>query len=567
MSNFLLAISIGPVQDFIAAARRMGDLYSGSQILSSISMAVAQSVAQTAGKENLIFPYPKALDNQNASVANVVLAEVKDADADAIKQIVSKAKTAATNAFKQMAMATFAKLKNSINADVWATQIEDVVEFFAAWVKESGDYSTDREKVMKLLAARKATRDFLPAIGFQGVFKSSLDGLRESVLVKNANHPMLALNTNECLDCIGVTKRFVSNKESRYPSITTIAAASWIKQLKLCDVECWNELSDMHRHLQTLGVIPKVPNGLSKILSGWEYDASPLYEHRHSSILNDVDDGCKANVKASLLQIAKVLSMAKKSVGGLPSSYYAFILADGDRMGETLGNLHSPAEHREFSEKLEGFATSVPSICQENGAHCIYSGGDDVMAFAPLDSVISTVRALHDAFGDKMWNEKLSVQPTLSVGVVIAHILEPLDLVREFAKAAEKLAKGIDRDGLGISLHTRGIETAAVRGRWNVNFDGRLQEWIVRFKNQTLPSNLPYATRRDMEDMEHWESETAVAAALPARLSAAWKHKLIKVDNDDFIKSALSNITSWKDLELLLNELRIARFMAMGDDI
>ena len=132
MSNFLLAISIGPVQDFIAAARRMGDLYSGSQILSSISMAVAQSVAQTAGKENLIFPYPKALDNQNASVANVVLAEVKDADADAIKQIVSKAKTAATNAFKQMAMATFAELKNSINADVWATQIEDVVEFFAA---------------------------------------------------------------------------------------------------------------------------------------------------------------------------------------------------------------------------------------------------------------------------------------------------------------------------------------------------------------------------------------------------------------------------------------------------
>lgn len=476
-------------------------------------------------------------------------------------------KKTAVEAFKQMAMAAFSKLNNSINADVWTTQIEDVVEFFAAWVKESGDYSADRDKVMKLLAARKATREFLPAVGFQGVFKSSLDGLRENVLVKNANHPILALNTSECLDCIGVTKRFVSNKESRYPSITTIAAASWIKQLKLCDVGCWNELADVHRHLQTLGVIPKVPNGLSRILSGWEYDASPLYEHRHSSILNDVDEGGRTNVYSSLLQISRILSRAKKAVGGVPSSYYAFILADGDRMGETLGNLHSPAEHREFSEKLEGFATSVPDICREHGAHCIYSGGDDVMAFAPLDVVLPTVRALHDAFGDKMKNDKLAVQPTLSVGVVIAHVLEPLDLVREFAKAAEKLAKGVDRDGLGISLHTRGIETASVRGRWNVNFDGRLQEWIVRFKNQILPSNLPYATRRDLENMEHWENETAVAAALPARLIATWKHKLIKVDDDGFIKSTLSSIACWKDLEQLLSELRIARFMAMGDDV
>jgi len=92
VSNFLLAISIGPVQDFIAAARRMGDLYSGSQILSSISMAVAQSVAETAGKENLIFPYPKALENQDASVANVVLAEVKETDGESVKQIVAGAK-------------------------------------------------------------------------------------------------------------------------------------------------------------------------------------------------------------------------------------------------------------------------------------------------------------------------------------------------------------------------------------------------------------------------------------------------------------------------------------------
>lgn len=567
MSNFLLAISIGPVQDFIASARRMGDLYSGSKILSDISLDVARVVADATGRENLIFPYPDALENKDASVANVILAEVKSSDAQTLRKIAANAKNAAVESFKSKAMAAYGKLQDSINADVWASQLEDVVEFFAAWVKESGIYSDDREKVMQFLAARKATREFVPAHGFQGIFKSSLDGLRESVLVKKANHPMLALNSNECLDCIGVTKRFHSNKVARYPSITTIAASSWLRQLKQSDIGSWNGLADIHRHLQSLGVIPQVPAGMQDVLSGWAYDASPLYEHRHEAILSDVDAEKKDKVKASLKEIKKILSKAKKSVGGSPSSYYAFILADGDRMGETLGILRTPEEHREFSKKLEQFATSVPKICSQNGAHCIYSGGDDVMAFAPLDVVLKTVRALHDAFGESMQNEDLAVQPTLSVGVVIAHVLEPLDLVREFAKMAEKLAKGTDRNGLGISLHTRGIETADVRGRWSNAFDSRLQEWIVRFQNQRLPSNLPYATRRDLENMEHWESADAIAAALPARLAATWKHKLIKVDDDSFIKSRISAVTSWKDFEQLLCELRVARFMAMGDDV
>ncbi len=567
MSDFLLAISIGPVQDFIASARRMGDLYSGSKILSDISVAVAKTVAESAGSENLIFPYPEALENQDASVANVVLAQCKGGDASAVRELVARAKSAASESFKEKAMAAYGKLSNAIDSNVWATQIEDVVEFFAAWVLESGDYAADRKKVMKLLAARKATRDFAPAVGFKGVFKSSLDGLRESVLKPNAKAPQLALKDNECLDCIGVTKRYFSNREQAYPSITTIAAASWLKQLKAQDEELFVELEECHRHLNSLEIIPMVPAGLSEILGGWKFDASPLYEHRHEAILADVDENVRFEAKGTLKQIKSLISRANKVVKGHPSPYYAFVLADGDRMGETLGKLKSPEEHREFSRKLEGFAFKVPEICQEKGALCIYSGGDDVMAFAPLDCALDVVRALHDKFGEAMDNAELDTQPTLSVGVVIAHVLEPLDLVRDFAKVAEKLAKGDDRDGLGICLHTRGIETADVRGRWLNGFDERLKQWITRFQNQMLPSNLPYATRRDLECMSGWESADALAAALPARLTAVWKHKLIKVDDDDFLKKTVSGVKTWQDLEQILNELRVARFMAMGDDV
>ena len=54
MTSHLVSISIGPVQDFIAQARRSRDLWFGSHILSEISRAAAKAVAERGGK--LIFP-------------------------------------------------------------------------------------------------------------------------------------------------------------------------------------------------------------------------------------------------------------------------------------------------------------------------------------------------------------------------------------------------------------------------------------------------------------------------------------------------------------------------------
>ena len=47
--SHLLAISVGPVQEFIAAARRTRDLWFGSYLLSEISRAVAKAVERKRG--------------------------------------------------------------------------------------------------------------------------------------------------------------------------------------------------------------------------------------------------------------------------------------------------------------------------------------------------------------------------------------------------------------------------------------------------------------------------------------------------------------------------------------
>jgi CRISPR-associated protein Cmr2 len=52
----LLAVSIGPVQHFIAAARSVSDLWAGSHLLSSLAWVAMRVVCEACGPEALLFP-------------------------------------------------------------------------------------------------------------------------------------------------------------------------------------------------------------------------------------------------------------------------------------------------------------------------------------------------------------------------------------------------------------------------------------------------------------------------------------------------------------------------------
>jgi len=56
MPQHVLVITLGPVQDFIASARRCQDLWFGSWLLSDLSRAVARTVDAFAGGDALVFP-------------------------------------------------------------------------------------------------------------------------------------------------------------------------------------------------------------------------------------------------------------------------------------------------------------------------------------------------------------------------------------------------------------------------------------------------------------------------------------------------------------------------------
>jgi len=76
-NGWLMAVSIGPMQEFIQSARRTRDLWFGSYVLSTISKAVAKELL--GPDTELIFPYAtsrKELDDPGFVVSNVLLAKL-----------------------------------------------------------------------------------------------------------------------------------------------------------------------------------------------------------------------------------------------------------------------------------------------------------------------------------------------------------------------------------------------------------------------------------------------------------------------------------------------------------
>ncbi|MDI3269790.1 MAG: type III-B CRISPR-associated protein Cas10/Cmr2, partial [Bacillota bacterium] len=185
--SWLISISIGPVQDFIATARRSQDLYAGSQILSYLAMTAADFVAGHVGYDNLIFPGATNRQELEAmgmmGVANIILAidpsqeEGGPAWLEGIEKELRQSMRKEAEA-KFRPYGAFIRLKEAMD------QVEDFPEIHWAAVPlpDKGAYADARQRVASLLQARKNTR-FFGQPSWAGTHpKSSLDGQREAVL-------------------------------------------------------------------------------------------------------------------------------------------------------------------------------------------------------------------------------------------------------------------------------------------------------------------------------------------------------------------------------------------------
>ena len=542
--SHLLAISVGPVQEFIAAARRTRDLWFGSYLLSEISRAVARAVEC---ESRLIFPVSSDAEN----VANVILTKL---DGDP-KVIAVKAKEAAKTEWKEFAKRARKEASSIIRDRIWEDQEDDVIEFYAAWVihLDPNNYREDRARVMRLLAGRKNCRDFESAEGRFGVPKSSLDGQRETVLKDGkrtdwANN--LRLSAGEQLDVVGVTKRLGTKKgesHPRYSSVARVAVETWLCGVK--DQVGFKELSD------ACATVP----GLNKVAEpnygDFPYEGTVAFKERHTDLIAELGEG----VREPLKRVANALSKFE----GEPTPYVAVLVADGDGMGAELSKLSSVEAHQALSKKLATFADGAKDIVTKHSGVLIYAGGDDVLAFVPLHTCLKCARALRDRF-------RQTTEMTLSVGVAIGHFMENLEDLRDYGQQAEKAAKAVEgKDALAVHLHKRGGSPVRVCGQWcgESPLDMRLQRLAKLIYDDAIPGKLPYDLYKLAELYKGWrwqiQDETTAEAMRQDTLRVIQdKQPLAGRQYMPEIEAIVKTLTGADGLEQFAEQLLVARLIA-----
>ncbi|SBS35750.1 CRISPR-associated protein [Marinomonas spartinae] len=504
--DYLVAISIGPVQSLIEAGRRSQDLWCGSWLLSEVSRAVAYNLNQSHN-DCLIFPSPEHpdidLQSQDsdsdsaieANIANVVRAVLKVEDVAQVRAIVDAAKRAAEARLMNILDDVWNKKLNDLNISRprFEQQKHDILETYAAWVKlEPNKYGDASERLGKLLAARKQTKDFQPIQDTAtGLFKSTLDGanntLTDKIRRNKEQRHQLRLSEREELDILGLIKRKAGQFEQFTP-FSRVVTESWLASLSS------KQRNDLQSHYQ-----PFVEAGIATTVKGNEdaYQAFPYDgEYLFASRIEQEKDLDKT-IKKNLLQYLSGLYKEK----GPPVPYGVLLKADGDRMGELLSKAKEKAHSIAISKALHKFANDVRGVVREHGGHAIYTGGDDILAFLPLNTALVCSKELATLFASTMSavieQQKLVVvnPPTLSVGLAIGHFVQPMRQLRHRAVQAEKLAKGNGlekpRNALAIQLGIRSGYEIEWRCRWDdVTTMAALNEFVAGFRKGLLPTRI-----------------------------------------------------------------------------
>jgi CRISPR-associated protein Cmr2 len=310
----------------------------------------------------------------------------------------------------------------------------------------------------------------------------------------------LALQGSEQLDALGVIKRRGGDVE-QFTAYSRLAADTWIAGLTP-NQQCYADLP---------------------------YDAQLLYDFRLANALGQAQGEGDTAAMAALQALQRELRVAVKAAGGAPVPYAVILQADGDRMGELLGRATQAEQSRRISRALHGFASAVRGLVRAHRGHAIYAGGDDVLALLPLNSAVAAAEALATAFQRCMGGVATDLgmtaaqAPTLSVGLGIGHLVEPLGQLRERALRAEQLAKGNARpmaerrNALGILLGIRSGGETPWRARWNQTADlAELQAFTAAYAQGELPSRVAYDLRA-IDQRLRWLADDPGATAIGMR--------------------------------------------------
>lgn len=436
--KYLFVFSVGPVQSFIASARKTEDFWSGSYILSYLVREAIKQLYEKSGFQ-LIYPVMTKEEIDHPNKDRIHIASVP-------------------NRFTAILEGTKEEMKSSLKACEKHVK-ESFCEIISEAINHVFENSKDEQRERIKQTAREQVEGFLEIYWAAEPYDPDLsfDSIREKVekqlgAIKNEkNYPQMEQNGFSCSVCSERDALCIEEicEYDRYGEIKRKLDRTWehLKKIQTFDVdEKENEGEEKNEYL-------------CGVCLGKRY-ARKYFRKKFNQDSNENDN------------FQRFESVVKHT--GANHKYYAIFMMDGDNMGKWLKGDHI-SDYSKTSIKLTRFARdTVPSIVEKKDCQLIYAGGDDVLAFMSIDEAFEIARQLRMAFSNE--KQGLGEGATASAGLIIAHTKSPLQIVLNEVRRLEKKAKsyvnprtGEEKNALAIAVHTRSGEVSESVLPWELN--------------------------------------------------------------------------------------------------
>ena len=487
--------TLGPVQAFVAQARRTRDFWAGSFLLSWVASVAMQEVKAQGGEVKFPLPDDSYLDYltgaatdwekapKQGSIPNRFKALKAEVPADFDPEKVTRA---VQKAWWELAELIWEEDfnwagVNSQTREIWERQVTGFWDI--SWVL------TENAGESNLLDRRKNWRSYM-APEEPGVSCMMMDGWQE---LSGMAWPGAELNTfwkdlrkrnviglktdlreQEYLCAIGWIKR----RFARYfkelegidmgnwtlngwqvpvnvPSVNYLAAAPWLAasieqakkntdlQTQLRNLEGSIGLMEHSREGRTVNLNRVEQAAANTDLKDWQWqqvNGRYLYEDEMRLLADRSDDEeerHQANIVLGQLQrLPKIL--------GNPSDFYAILLMDGDSLGSQMGDA---SKQEPISAALNNFTGKVPAVVQQYSGFLVYAGGDDVLALLSVDDALACADALRKLYNDcfveqnRALEEKSKTKPELADVSITSSLSGALMYCHYKSPLAQNLAK------------------------------------------------------------------------------------------------------------------------------
>jgi len=496
MADQYFHFTLGPVQSFVAQARRTRDFWAGSFLLSWLSGVAMVAVKAQGG--DIVFPVPderflaairgeqgtEAAPKQG-SIPNRFMAKVdENFQPDAVINTVHAAwEGLADLIWREDLRGRLKGDQCAISQQIWQRQVQSCWEI--SWVL------TDDVKASNLLDRRKNWRSHLPPpepgvkcmmmAGLQelsGIAQPHATGLTDFWQRLNGGMLGLGLRQREYLSAIGfIKRRFVHHFQQlklqcdgcaihgwtlapNVPSTSWIAASFW-------QAAVINQCTDNPALQQAVAELARAGVELNGKPDGkadtacinraraaaklqkfeWPQDGESLFKEALITAMGSAE--CQRDQDYAQQALDALVAVSKLTELPNPEPYYAVLLMDGDSLGKQMSD---PERQPRISAALDAFISAVDGIVHRHSGFLVYAGGDDVMALMPVETALLCATELRNHYRQCFNAEQ--IRSSLSGAIECVHIRQPLtDVLANSHQLLDEIAKDqTGRDALAIRV-------------------------------------------------------------------------------------------------------------------